>query len=133
MIRRFPWGTTAAAAAGYPGTTVGLLRPRLNQFEALQGSSGHDWIIDVGPGVVDVVGVADGTDDLASMPRQLLDGAAEWLGGPPQYRLALTIGESPACRDLAWRIAEEFARSWPAVWSNHTDEPVAPLGTWWAR
>ena len=53
----------------------------LNQFEALQGSSGHDWIIDVGPGVVDVVGVADGTDDLASMPRQLLDGAAEWLGG----------------------------------------------------
>jgi hypothetical protein len=105
----------------------------LNQFEALHGSSGHDWIIDVGPGVVDVVGVADGSDDLASMPRQLLDGAAEWLGSPPQYRLALTIGESPACRDLAWRIAEEFARSWPAVWSNHTDEPVAPLGTCWAR
>ena len=23
MIRRFPWGTTAAAAAGYLGTTVG--------------------------------------------------------------------------------------------------------------
>ena len=59
----------------------------LNQFEALQGSSGHDWIIDVGPGVVDVVGAADGTNDLASMPRQLLDGAAEWLGGPPQYDL----------------------------------------------
>ena len=24
MIRRFPWGTTAAAAAGYLGTTVGI-------------------------------------------------------------------------------------------------------------
>ena len=134
---------TAAAYGRNVPTTVSVLSNTqvppdqitwlLNQFEALQGSSGHDWIIDVGPGVVDVVGVADGTDDLASMPRQLLDGAAEWLGGPPQYRLALTIGESPACRDLAWRIAEEFARSWPAVWSNHTDEPVAPLGTWWAR
>ena len=105
----------------------------LNQFGALQGPSGRDWTIDVGPGVTDVVGVADGSDDLASVPRQLIDGAAEWLGGPPQYRLALTIGESPACRELAWRIAEEFARSWPAVWSKHTDEPVAPLGTWWAR
>ena len=49
----------------------------LNQFGALQGPSGHDWTIDVGPGVTDVVGVADGTDDLASMPRQLLDEAAE--------------------------------------------------------
>ena len=88
----------------------------LNQFEALQGPSGHDWTIDVGPGVTDVVGVADGTDDLASMPRQLLDGAAEWLGGPPQYRLALTIGDSPACRDLAWRIAEEFAGRTTVLW-----------------
>ena len=105
----------------------------LNQFEALEEHSGEDWTIEVGPGVMDVVAVADGSDDLASMPRQLIDRAAEWLGGPPQYRLALTIGDSPGCRDLAWRIAEEFARSWPAVWSNHTDEPVAPLGTWWAR
>ena len=67
------------------------------------------------------------------MPRQILDGAALWLGGPPQYRLALVIGDSPACRKLAWRIADEFARSWPAVWSNHSTEPVAPLGTWWSR
>jgi hypothetical protein len=104
----------------------------LNQFEALQGSSGHDWTIDVGPDITDVVGVADGTDDLASMPRQLLDEAAEWLGGPPQYRLAMRIGESPGCRDLAWRIANEFARGWPAVWRNHDGtEPTAPLGTWW--
>jgi len=104
----------------------------LNQFEALEEHSGEGWTIEVGPGVMDVVGVADGTNDLASIPRQLIDRAAEWLGGPPQFRLALTIGESPACRDLAWRIAEEFARSWPAVWSNHDGtEPVAPLGTWW--
>ena len=104
----------------------------LNQFDALQGASGHDWTIDVGPDITDVVGVADGTDDLASMPRQLLDEAAEWLGGPPQYRLAMRIGESPGCRDLAWRIANEFARGWPAVWRNHDGtEPTAPLGTWW--
>jgi hypothetical protein len=82
---------------------------------------------------MDVVSVADGTGDLTSMPRRILDRAAEWLGDPPQYRLALTIGDSPACRELAWRIANEFARSWPAVWSNHSTEPVAPLGTWWTR
>jgi len=105
----------------------------LNQFGAIQGPSGEDWTIEVGPGVMDVVGVADGTNDLSSMPREILDGAALWLGGPPQYRLGLMIGDSPACRRLAWRIADEFARSWPAVWSNHSTEPVAPLGTWWSR
>jgi hypothetical protein len=105
----------------------------LNQFGALEEHSGEEWTIEVGPGVMDVVRVADGTDDLASMPRRILDGAAEWLGGRPQYRVALTIGDSPACRELAWRIANEFARSWPAVWSNHSCEPVAPLGTWWSR
>jgi hypothetical protein len=73
----------------------------LNQFDALQGPSGPSWIADVGPDATDVVGVADGTDGLASMPPELVDAAAEWLGGPPQYRLALTIGDSPACRDLA--------------------------------
>ena len=77
--------------------------------------------------------MADGTDGLASMPPELVDAAAQWLGGPPQYRLALTIGDSPACTDLAWRIAEEFAQSWPAVWITHdSTEPAAPLGTWWA-
>jgi hypothetical protein len=106
----------------------------LNQFEALQEHSGEAWTIEVGPGVTDVVSVADGTSDLPSMPRQILDGAAEWLGGPPQYRLTLMIGDSPGCRNLAWRIAEEFGRSWPAVWSNdNSAEPVAPLGTWWSR
>jgi hypothetical protein len=105
----------------------------LNQFGALQGHSGEDWTIEVGPGVTDVVGVADGTSVIASMPRQILDGAAQWHGGPPKYRLALMIGDSPACRNLAWRIANEFARSWPAVWSNHSSEPVAPLGTWWSQ
>jgi len=73
----------------------------LNQFEALQEHSGEAWTIEVGPGVTDVVSVADGTSDLPSMPRQILDGAAEWLGGPPQYRLALMIGDSAACRNLA--------------------------------
>ena len=68
----------------------------LNQFGALQAPSGQSWIIDVGPGVMDVLAVADGTEGLASMPRELVDAAAEWLGGPPQYRLALTIGDSPA-------------------------------------
>jgi hypothetical protein len=72
-----------------------------NQFDALQGPSERSWIIDVGPDATDVVGVADGTEDLASMPPELVDAAAQWLGGPPQYRLALTIGDSPACRD--WR------------------------------
>ena len=106
----------------------------LNQFEALQDPSGQSWVIDVGPGIMDVVGVADGTDDLALMPRDPIDAAAEWLGGPPQYPLALTIGDSPACRDVAWRIANEFARWWPAVWSNHdSTKPAAPLGTWWKR
>jgi hypothetical protein len=114
-----------------PPVQIGWL---LNQFGALQGPSGRDWTIDVGPSATDVVSVTDCTDDLASMPRELADGAAEWLGGPPQYRLALTIGDSPACRDLAWRIANEFARWWPAVWSNHdSTEPAAPLGTWWRR
>ena len=105
----------------------------LNRFGALQERSGEDWTIEVGPGVTDVVSVADGTSDLSSIPRQIIDGAALWLGGPPQYRLALMIGNSPACRNLAWRIADEFARSWPAVWSNDSTEPVAPLGTWWSR
>ena len=59
----------------------------LNQFEALEEHSGEDWTIEVGPGVMDVVGVADGGDDLASMPRQLIDRAAEWLGGPPSTNL----------------------------------------------
>jgi hypothetical protein len=63
------------------------------------------------------------------MPRQILDGAAEWLGEPPPSRLALMIGDSPGCRELDRRVANEFGRSWPAVWSNHTTEPVAPLGT----
>jgi hypothetical protein len=53
------------------------------------------------------------------MPPELVDAAAQWLGGPPQYRLALAIGDSPACRDLAWRIAEEFARWWPAQPQRH--------------
>jgi hypothetical protein len=105
----------------------------LNQFEALQEHSGEDWTIEVGPGITDVVSVADGTDDLASIPRQILEGAAEWLGEPPQYRLALVIGDSRSCRELAWRIANEFGRSWPAVWSIHSTEPVAPLGMWWSR
>jgi len=39
----------------------------LNQFGALQGPSGRDWTIDVGPSATDVVSVTDGTDDLASM------------------------------------------------------------------
>ena len=84
-------------------------------------------------GVADVVHAADGTGALASIPRPILDDAAQWLGGPPQYPLALMIGDSPDCRKLAWRIANEFANSWPAVWSNHSTEPVAPLGTWWSH
>ena len=105
----------------------------LNQFGALQEHSGKEWTIEVGPGVADVVNAADGTDELACMPRQILDDAAQWLGSPPHYRLALLIGDSPDCRKLAWRIANEFANSWPAVWSNHSTEPVAPLGMWWSR
>jgi hypothetical protein len=95
----------------------------LNQFDALQGPSGQSWIIEVGPDATDVVDVADGTDGLASMPPELVDAAAQWLGGSPQYRLALAIVDSPACRDLAWRIAEEFAR-WCRLCGATT--PAAP-------
>ena len=128
-----PQVATAASVFSNIKVTPEQIAWLLNQFEALEEHSGEDWTIEVGPGVTDVVSVADGTDDLACMPRHILDGAAEWLGGPPQYRLALMIGDSPACRNLAWRIANEFARSWPAVWSNHSSEPVAPLGTWWSQ
>ena len=54
----------------------------LNQFGALQERSREDWTIELGPGVTDVVSVADGTSDLSSTPRQILDDAARWLGGP---------------------------------------------------
>src|SRR3954471_14257054 len=47
-----------------PPVQIGWL---LNQFGALQGPSGRDWTIDVGPSATDVVSVTDGTDDLASM------------------------------------------------------------------
>src|SRR3954463_16835156 len=70
----------------------------LNQFKALQGSSGRAWTIDVGPGVTDVVGVADGTDDIASMPRQLIDEAAEWLRGAPPHPPAHEVWGSTARR-----------------------------------
>jgi hypothetical protein len=54
----------------------------LNQFGALEEHSGEQWTIEVGPGVMDVVSVADGTDDLApclagfSMGRR-----SGWVGG----------------------------------------------------
>jgi len=81
----------ATAASVYSNITITpeQIAWLLNQFEALQEHSGEAWTIEVGPGVTDVVSVADGTSDLPSMPRQILDGAAEWLGGPPQYRLTL--------------------------------------------
>jgi hypothetical protein len=48
MIRRFPWGTTAAAAAGYPGTTVGLLRPRRRPGDLHSaGPRPSDWMSSV--------------------------------------------------------------------------------------
>jgi len=78
---------------------------------------------------MDAVGLAEGTVEIKSLPYQITQDAARWLGGPPRYRLALMMGDSSACRDLAWRIANEFARWWPAVWSNHSTEPVTPLGT----
>jgi hypothetical protein len=68
-----------------------------------------------------------------SMPYQITQDAARWLGGPPTYRLALMIGDSSRRRDLAWRIANEFARWWPAVWRDHMAQPVGPLGHWWRR
>src|SRR3954452_1155682 len=71
----------------------------------LQGPSGQRWIIDVGPDVTDVVGVADSTEGLASMPPELVDAAAEWLGGPPAVptraddrRLACVRGPGVAYR-----------------------------------
>jgi hypothetical protein len=72
----------------------------LNQFDALQGPSGQSWIIDVGPDATDVVGVADGTDGLASMPPELVDAAAEWLGGPPTGAGRVPAGEGRGDRPL---------------------------------
>jgi hypothetical protein len=88
--------------------------------------------INLGPGATDGVGLADGTDDIASMPPLILEPVAQLLQGYPQYRLSLAIGDTPDCRDVAWRVANEFARWWPAVWSNHSTEPVIPLGHWWS-
>ena len=39
----------------------------LNHFGALQGPSGQDWTVDVGPGLTDVVGVADGTSGMVCL------------------------------------------------------------------
>src|SRR3954451_14301851 len=76
-----------------PPVQIGWL---LNQFGALQGPSGRDWTIDVGPSATDVVSVTECTDDLASMPRELADGAAEWLRRPPQRPPAPPLRPPPA-------------------------------------
>ena len=93
----------------------------------------NEFNIELGSGIMDAVGLAEGTEGISSMPYQIIQDAARWLGGPPTYRLSITIGDSQQCRELAWRIANEFARHWPAVWSDHTAQPVVPLGQWWRR
>jgi hypothetical protein len=94
---------------------------------------GHGWTIELGPGVMEAVGIADGTEDIPDMPPQIVAHASQWLGGPPQYRMSIMVGDTPACSELAWRIALEFAKWWPAVWSDHSTSPVIPLGNWWKR
>ena len=93
----------------------------------------NEFNIQLGSGIMDAVGLAEGTKDIMSMPYQITQDAARWLGGLPTYRLAIMIGDSQQCRDLAWRIANEFARWWPAVWSDHSTGPVVPLGNWWRQ
>jgi hypothetical protein len=93
----------------------------------------NEFNIELGSGIMDAVGLAEGTKDITSMPYQVTQDAARWLGEPPTYRLSVMIGDSQQCRELAWRIANEFGRWWPAVWSDHTAQPVVPLGQWWRR
>jgi hypothetical protein len=92
---------------------------------------GYGWTIELGSGIMEAI--ADGTEDISSMPPQIVAHAAQWLGGLPQYRLSISVGDTPACRDLAWTIANEFAKRWPAVWSDHSTSPVVPLGNWWGQ
>ena len=83
--------------------------------------------IELGQGLMNAVGLVDGTKEIKSIPDQITQDGARWLGGPPTYRLAILIGDSQQCPDLGC-IANEFARWWPAVWSDHTANPVIPLG-----
>jgi hypothetical protein len=79
----------------------------LNQFDALQGPSGQSWIIDVGPDATDVVGVADGTDGLASMPPELSDRERESVLRRPAEPLRCRVDRLTCVRgDLAWRIGK---------------------------
>jgi hypothetical protein len=98
------------------------------QFGGQRSPDDNEFNIELGSGIMDAVGLADGTEDIKSMPYQITQDAARWLGGPPTYRLSIMAGDSQQCRDLAWRIANEFARHWPAVLSDHTATPVIPLG-----
>jgi hypothetical protein len=86
------------------------------------------WMIDFGGGWGDFIGVDDGSSDISSMPRQITEDAARWLGRPPVFRLALQVGSSKQRQKVADQIISEFARQWPCVLSDHTANPVVPLG-----
>jgi hypothetical protein len=64
---------------------------------------------------------------------QIIKPVARWLGRQPQYRLSFIIGDTQGCNERAWDIALFFARWWLAIWSNHSTEPVVPLGSCWTR
>ena len=91
------------------------------------------WTVVVGPGYYDIVGLENGTNDIPGMPPQIIQPVARWLGRQPQYRLSLIFGDTQGCNERAWDIALFFARWWPAIWSNHSTDPVVPLGSWWTR
>ena len=70
-------------------------------FDAQKNPDGSAWTIQVGPGLMEVVGVEDGSGDIAPMPSEITQAAAQWLGGPSQFRLALMIGDSLDCVRVA--------------------------------
>jgi hypothetical protein len=105
----------------------------MDQFGAQWSDMGDGWTIEFGGGLVDYVGVADGSDDIASIPPQITEDAAKWLGGPPVFRLSILVAGGPQCQQVAERIIFEFARWWPAVVSDHTANPVQPVGHWWGQ
>jgi hypothetical protein len=47
--------------------------------------------INIGSGIMEGVGLADGTDDVESVPPLILGPVAQLLGGWPPYRLSLSI------------------------------------------
>jgi hypothetical protein len=49
----------------------------MDQFKAQRQTYGDGWTIELGSGLTDAVGVADGSDDIAGMPPVITEPAAQ--------------------------------------------------------